>query len=165
MTPTQQDTRNSRWFGPVALTAFLMVLAVPFVAGSPAGAADAPLRCMGQVPTIVGTGGNDVLNGTAGTDVIAGLEGNDVLRGYGGNDVLCGGEGTNIYDGGADQDVMAGGSGDDTFYGRRRGGRGHLRGELPAGHRRPPEPHGVGPGQRRVLVDREPHRVRSRTTT
>ena len=60
MTPTRR-TRNSRWFGPVALTAFLMVLAVPFVAGSPAGAADAPLRCMGQVPTIVGTGGNDAL--------------------------------------------------------------------------------------------------------
>ena len=116
MTPTRR-TRNSRWFGPLALTAFLMVLAVPFVAGSPAGAADAPLRCMGQVPTIVGTGGNDALNGTSGPDVIAGLEGNDVLRGFGGNDVLCGGDGSNIYDAGPGYDVMAGGSSDDSFYG------------------------------------------------
>src|SRR4051794_32357947 len=114
MTPNSRS-RAGRWAGALAAAAFLGALAVPLATATPAGAA--PLRCMGLVPTIVGTTGNDALDGTSGRDVIAGLEGNDVLRGFGGNDVLCGGEGTNIYDGGADQDVLAGGSGDDSFAG------------------------------------------------
>jgi Ca2+-binding RTX toxin-like protein len=98
----------------VALALFGALL-VPLATGEAAGAA--PVYCLGQIATIVGTNGNDALDGTAGADVIAGLDGNDVIRGFGGNDVLCGGEGTNIFDGGAGADTMTGGHGDDSFYG------------------------------------------------
>ncbi|MGZ5214522.1 MAG: hypothetical protein ACXWEN_12345, partial [Actinomycetota bacterium] len=40
--------------------------------------------CQGQVATIVGTPGDDVITGTPGNDVIVGLGGNDVINGMGG---------------------------------------------------------------------------------
>jgi len=43
--------------------------------------------------TVVGTGGNDVLQGAAGDDILQGLGGNDVLRDSAGNDTLDGGDG------------------------------------------------------------------------
>ncbi|MBV9953277.1 MAG: hypothetical protein JO291_15085 [Acidimicrobiia bacterium] len=100
-----------------ALAALILLgaLLVPLTTSGPASAA--PVSCLGQIATIVGTNGNDTLDGTAGPDVIAGLDGNDVIRGFGGNDVLCGGEGTNALDGGADADLMEGGHGDDSFSG------------------------------------------------
>ena len=49
--------------------------------------------CHGMTPTILGTGGNDVLRGTAGADVIHALGGADKVEGLGSGDRLCGGEG------------------------------------------------------------------------
>jgi len=70
--------------------------------------------CQGKVPTIVGTGGNDVLTGTAGADVIIGLAGADTIDGAGGNDVICAGDGPDVVAGGGGADVIQGdGDGDD----------------------------------------------------
>jgi Ca2+-binding RTX toxin-like protein len=44
-------------------------------------AAAGKVTCQGQVATIVGTKGHDVIYGTNGPDVIAGLGGNDVING------------------------------------------------------------------------------------
>jgi hypothetical protein len=54
--------------------------------------------------SIIGTGGDDVLEGTAGSDVICGLGGNDTLRGGDGPDRLSGGGGDDTLDGGAGYD-------------------------------------------------------------
>ena len=50
--------------------------------------------CQGQVPTLSGTVGPDVLKGSPGPDVIAGYGGNDIIDGGGGADIICGGPGT-----------------------------------------------------------------------
>jgi Ca2+-binding RTX toxin-like protein len=81
-------------------------LAVSGFAFAPAEAA-APL-CFGQVPTIVGTAGNDVLTGRA--DV------RDVIYGGGGNDSISGGE---FYDAGTAPDLLCGGPGKDRLVGAR----------------------------------------------
>ncbi|WP_179131053.1 putative Ig domain-containing protein [Candidatus Entotheonella palauensis] len=82
--------------------------------------------CLGLVPTIVGTEGDDVISGTSGNDIIAGLGGNDIIRGRSGNDHICGGpgtdellgdRGTDLLDGGAGDDLLRGGSGDDSLDG------------------------------------------------
>ena len=52
-----------------------------------------PLTCDGEVVTIVGTEGDDVIVGTPGDDVIHGLGGIDNIEGRGGNDIICGGLG------------------------------------------------------------------------
>jgi Ca2+-binding RTX toxin-like protein len=79
--------------------------------------------CNGQVATLVGTGGNDVLRGTSSRDIINALGGNDRIYGMGGSDILCGsggrdqlfGEGGNdLLNGGSDVDRCDGGSGTDT---------------------------------------------------
>jgi Ca2+-binding RTX toxin-like protein len=84
----------------------------------------APVRCLGQIATVVGTSGNDTLVGTSGPDVIAGLDGKDTIQGLGGNDVLCGGKGLDNVQGGDDQDTidgspstdrLDGGAGEDTL--------------------------------------------------
>jgi len=74
---------------------------LPALAGT---ASAAPPTCGGEVATIVGTAGADVLTGTEGRDVIVGLAGPDRIDGGGGDDVLCGGDGA---------DRLAGGEGDD----------------------------------------------------
>lgn len=76
-----------------------------------------PILCEGQVATIVGTEGDDVLVGTDGNDVIAGLGGNDVLRGLDGNDVLCGDNGRDKIFGGPGNDLLAGGKKNDILKG------------------------------------------------
>ena len=65
------------------------------------------VMCQGQVATIVGTNGNNIINGTSGNDVIHGLGGNDIIKGKGGNDVICGGDGADEAhgDGGDDIDI------------------------------------------------------------
>lgn len=60
------------------------------------------------VATILGTGGDDVLEGTPGPDVIAGLDGDDEIDGLGGDDVICGGDGADALDGGAGDDALHG---------------------------------------------------------
>ena len=66
-----------------------MVAAAWFFASAPASFAQKP-TCLGQVATIVGTEGDDLLPGSPGNDVIAGLGGDDVIDSSLGNDVVCG---------------------------------------------------------------------------
>lgn len=64
-------------------------------------------------PTIVGTGGNDVIQGTAGNDVIFAGSGNDTVYGNGGDDIICAGGGNDrVYTGGG-RDIVSLGSGND----------------------------------------------------
>jgi Ca2+-binding RTX toxin-like protein len=79
--------------------------------------------CRGEIATIVGTVGDDVIEGTPGDDVIHALEGNDVIRGFGGNDLICGGLGADTIYGGAGDDRIYGCGGDDLL----RGGLGDDR--------------------------------------
>jgi Ca2+-binding RTX toxin-like protein len=72
----------------------------------PAQAADS--LCFGQVPTIVGTDGDDTLTGRA--DV------RDVIYGGGGNDSISGGD---FYDDGTVPDLLCGGPGNDRLVGAR----------------------------------------------
>jgi hypothetical protein len=73
--------------------------------------------CDGQVATLVGTSGDDMLMGTPGADVIHGLGGNDILHGLGGDDLLCGGDGDDTLRGGAGNDTLLGGRGQDRLVG------------------------------------------------
>lgn len=82
-----------------------------------ANAAAAPTAQGGQVCTIVGTDGNDVLNGTSGNDVICGLGGNDVINGQAGNDVIDAGAGNDSANGGLGNDTIYGGAGNDNLNG------------------------------------------------
>jgi Ca2+-binding RTX toxin-like protein len=81
-------------------------------------AAFALFFCNGQVATIVGSNGPDLIFGTPGRDVIVGLGGNDDIRSGGGNDVVCAGGGNDVVrlGGGADQGF--GGPGNDTIFGQ-----------------------------------------------
>jgi hypothetical protein len=83
--------------------------------------------CLGRVPTIVGTLGDDVLVGTNGPDVILARAGNDTILGLGGDDVICaeegddtvlGGSGGDVIDGGTGDDELSGGNGNDVLDGR-----------------------------------------------
>ncbi len=80
------------------------------------GPTPTPVMCGGQVATIVGTSGGDVLRGTDGPDVIAGLQGNDVIQGLGGDDILCGGTGNDSIFGGQGADTLYGAQGADALY-------------------------------------------------
>jgi predicted extracellular nuclease len=74
-------------------------------------------RCMGLLPTIRGTDGNNVISGTTKRDVIMGLGGNDVIRGGNAEDVICGGAGNDTVNGEVGDDVLLGGFGDDAVSG------------------------------------------------
>lgn len=74
--------------------------------------------CQGQVATIVGTPGDDVITGTPGNDVIVGLGGNDVINGMGGNDLICAGAGDDVVNGNAGDDSENGQGGDDSVNGQ-----------------------------------------------
>ena len=92
--------------------AALVALAAGLLAGAGPAAARVP-TCAGEVATIVGTPGADVLTGTPGADVIVGLAGDDVLTGKGGDDLLCGGAGSDAITALAGADRVHGGRGDD----------------------------------------------------
>lgn len=66
-----------------------------------------------RICTIIGSGGNDILNGTPDDDVLCGLGGNDILIGYGGDDIFFGGSGRDHLIGGYGRDEMHGGPGPD----------------------------------------------------
>jgi Ca2+-binding RTX toxin-like protein len=70
--------------------------------------------CSGEVPTIVGTPGRDVLVGTDGRDIISAGAGNDTINGLGGDDALCGGPGRDRLVGGGGNDMLFGESGNDS---------------------------------------------------
>ena len=63
-----------------------MVAAAWFFVSAPASFAQT--ICQGQVATLVGTPGDDILPGSPGDDVIAGLGGDDVINGDLGDDVI-----------------------------------------------------------------------------
>jgi uncharacterized protein YkwD len=109
----------------LAIMTIVGLLAATLAMASSAGA-QTLVMCGGQVATIVGTPGADVLNGTPGDDVIAALGGNDVVYGKAGNDILCGSHGNDrLYGGdGADKlyafngaDRLEGGKGPDVLFG------------------------------------------------
>lgn len=79
----------------------------------------APLvgHCDGEVVTIKGTKGDDVLIGTPGPDVIAGLAGDDIIDGLGGDDKLCGDAGNDTISGGDGDDILFGQADDDALDG------------------------------------------------
>lgn len=90
--------------------------AVAFVPHALGHAQPQLLQCLGQIPTIVGTSGPDVLTGTVHDDVIAGHGGDDVILGSWGDDVICGGDGNDRITGGVglfESDVVSGDDGDD----------------------------------------------------
>ena len=74
-------------------------------------------QCQGRTPTLLGTGGNDVLSGTARIDIIHGLAGNDTIKGLGKGDIICGGDGNDDLYGDGGNDNIDGGSGSDSIRG------------------------------------------------
>ena len=86
--------------------------------GGEAPAAPKP-RCSGQLATIIGTGGADLLRGTPGPDVILALGGPDRVRAGAGTDFVCGGAGRDRLKGGPGPDLLLGGAGRDRIAGGR----------------------------------------------
>lgn len=84
----------------------------------PPGVTPPPETCpAGLVPTIVGTGGPDVLTGTPGPDIIFGGGGDDRIDGLSGDDVICGGDGNDLIFGGPGNDAVYGDAGNDRISG------------------------------------------------
>lgn len=110
---------RSRILLAAALVAATTLLGMPGATGAPT------YTCFGQVATIVGTPGDDVLIGREDTaDVIVGLGGNDTVRGAedvnaatAPGDRLCGGPGADFVRGGVGEDRIRGGSGHDDVDG------------------------------------------------
>lgn len=96
----------------VTTGALAVVIGGISLALAPAGQTGGAI-CKGEVATIVGTEGDDVLQGSASPDVIAGLGGNDVIRGLSGRDLICGGGGDDGIYGDDDPDRLYGGAGAD----------------------------------------------------
>lgn len=98
----------------------MLVLAAAFAARAAAAPEDdsgAP-RCRGELATIVGSAGDDVLRGTEERDVIWGGPGDDVIYGGRASDLICAGAGTDLVYGGRGNDTIDGGAGDeDRVYG------------------------------------------------
>jgi len=120
-----RNRRSTSFVARLSGVAVVAVLAATLATVSSAGAVE-PVMCGGQVATIVGTTGDDVLTGTNGVDVIAALGGDDVVYGLAGADLICGSHGNDrLYGGdGADKiyafngaDRLEGGSGPDILYG------------------------------------------------
>ncbi len=76
-----------------------------------------PVVCAGEIATIVGTNGPDVLTGTEHRDVIVGRRGDDLIHGLGGDDIICGDDGNDRIDGGDGRDLILGGDGNDWLIG------------------------------------------------
>ncbi len=75
-------------------------------------------RCFGELPTIMGTEGDDVIVGTSGPDVIMALGGDDVILGLEGDDLICAGDGNDGVIAGDGDDLVDAGTGDDAVVGR-----------------------------------------------
>lgn len=101
------------------LAAAAALAAVAAVPGSTSAGAQV-VTCLGEVATIVGSPGDDVLGGTTGDDVIVALGGDDVIRGLGGDDLICAGSGDDVVIAGRGDDIVLAGVGTD----RVRGGAG-----------------------------------------
>lgn len=73
--------------------------------------------CGGQVATIVGTDGDDVIEGTNRRDVIHARQGNDIVNAGRGNDIVCGGKGDDELNGDRGRDELYGENGEDVCRG------------------------------------------------
>ncbi len=118
------------------LVVAVLIASSTAVLTAPATAQDDIPMCRGQVATIVGTAGDDVLTGTPGDDVIVAGKGNDSIFAGAGNDIVCGNGGADELWGEAGRDLLLGGGGADTLIGgadkdRLRGGQGADRCEAP----------------------------------
>ena len=101
--------------GTIALAgALLASLTLVAVAATTSAA---PPSCRGEVATIVGTEGGELIVGTDGADVIVALGGADTVRSLGGADTVCAGDGEDRVHGGTGRDELEGGNGDDTLQG------------------------------------------------
>ena len=99
--------------GRVVLGLVLALLA----ASAGTGGAQEPVRCGGQVATIVAHG-ERIVSGTSGSDVIVGTRRGETIHGRGGDDLICGRGGDDRIDGGTGDDVIRGNRGDDVLRGR-----------------------------------------------
>jgi Ca2+-binding RTX toxin-like protein len=86
------------------------------------GLADEGDNVMGNVESVTGSEGNDMITGSAGADTLNGIGGNDVISGLGGNDSiggwvgddqLFGNAGDDVLDGSIGMDLLNGGAGTD----------------------------------------------------
>ena len=77
-----------------------------------------PVKCRGEVATLVGTEGNDrqanKLLGSQGRDVIVALKGRDKVQASDNDDIVCGGPGDDQLIGGKGEDLLRGGPGKDS---------------------------------------------------
>lgn len=114
----------------------VLFLSLSFLYFPPTGAwaASTPVTSDGDVCTIIGTRGADLLRGgpdrdiicgLGGNDEIWGLEGDDVIDGGTGNDRLYGGEGNDLIIGGTGNDILEDSDGDNQFD-TRGGGRNRV---------------------------------------
>ncbi len=91
-------------------------------------------KCGGNLATIAGTDGSDVLTGTEGRDVISTLGGNDEINSLGGKDAICGKGGNDKLKGESGSDLVKGGGGKDKPKGS--GGNDEVRGGAKSDHLR-----------------------------
>jgi len=75
------------------------------------------VSCRGQVATVLGTPGDDVLIGTDGDDVIVARGGSDSVWAGDGDDLICSGDGDDFVSGGSGNDRVQGGDGNDILMG------------------------------------------------
>jgi Ca2+-binding RTX toxin-like protein len=80
-----------------------------------------PVRCGGEVASIIGSDSGEKIHGTKGDDIIATLGGDDSVAGKGGRDRICAGVGDDRVQGGGGEDRIDGGKGRDSC-GNRSGG-------------------------------------------
>jgi uncharacterized repeat protein (TIGR01451 family) len=91
-------------------------------------------KCGGNLATIAGTDGPDVLAGTEGRDVISTLGGKDEVNSLGGKDSICGKGGNDKLKGENGSDLVKGGGGKDKPKGS--GGNDEVRGGAKSDHLR-----------------------------
>lgn len=110
--------RPTRGRGALAAIALVALAAVLVVESAVVATGEETQRCRGELATIVGTSGDDVLRGTEERDVIWAGPGDDTVYGGRGSDVICGGPGSDLLRGGRGNDTILGGPGDeDRVYG------------------------------------------------
>jgi uncharacterized repeat protein (TIGR01451 family) len=91
-------------------------------------------KCGGNLATIAGTDGSDVLTGTEGRDVVSTLGGKDEVNSLGGKDAICGKGGNDKLKGESGSDLVKGGGGKDKPKGS--GGNDEVRGGAKSDHLR-----------------------------
>ena len=75
------------------------------------------IGALGNLLTIYGDEGDDLIHGTPFADALFGGDGNDTIFGNAGDDIIGGGEGMDLILGGEGNDVITGGGGNDDLRG------------------------------------------------